>query len=66
MDNIRLPRHVIDRLENRWAARLQQEEAETWRSGRNRSIQSRDLQTAAARVIPVVLKRARGPNTQPA
>jgi hypothetical protein len=26
MDNIRLPRHVIDRLENRWAARLQQQE----------------------------------------
>ena len=25
MDDIRLPRHVIDRLENRWASRLQQD-----------------------------------------
>jgi hypothetical protein len=24
MDDIRLPRHVIDRLEHRWANRLQQ------------------------------------------
>jgi hypothetical protein len=60
MDNIRLPRHVIDRLENRWAGRLKQE-AKTWSSGGNRPVQARHFQTDAARVIPVMLKRARGP-----
>lgn len=29
MEDIRLPRHVIDRLENRWASRLQQD-ARAW------------------------------------
>jgi hypothetical protein len=29
MDNIQLPRHVIDRLEHRWANRLQQD-ANAW------------------------------------
>jgi hypothetical protein len=65
MDNIRLPRHVIDRLENRWAARLQQQ-GRSWRSGGNKPVQTRHVQTDAARVIRVVLKRARGPNAPPA
>jgi hypothetical protein len=42
MDNIRLPLHVIDRLENRWAGRPQQE-------AKTRRFQSRHLQTKTAR-----------------
>ena len=35
MDDIRLPRHVIDRLEHRWATRLQQD-AKAWSSERDK------------------------------
>ena len=59
MDDIRLPRHVIDRLENRWASRLQQD-ARAWRGDRTRSLESRYVQTDGARAIPVTVKRARG------
>jgi hypothetical protein len=40
VDDIQLPRHVIDRLEHRWAKRLKQDaKAMGWREGhRGRSI----------------------------
>lgn len=58
MRDIKLPRHVIDRLENRWASRLQQD-ARAWSSDKARPFQSRHVRTDDARVIPVTVKRAR-------
>jgi hypothetical protein len=57
MENVRLPRHAIDRLETRWAGRLRQE-VKAWSGSRRRS--ARQMQTDGARVIPVIVKRARG------
>ena len=58
MEDIRLPRHVIDRLENRWASRLQQD-ARAWRGDRTRPLVSRHVQTQGDRLIPVTVKRNR-------
>jgi hypothetical protein len=58
MEDIRLPRHVIDWLENRWASRLQQD-ARAWSSDRARPFQSRHVQTGDGRTVPVAVKRAR-------
>jgi hypothetical protein len=57
MEDIRLPRHVIDRLENRWASRLQQD-AKTWSSERSGSVPLRHVQSGP-RGIPVTARRAR-------
>jgi len=57
MEDVRLPRHVIDRLETRWAGRLRQE-VKAWSGGRKRS--AHQVLTDGARVIPVIVKRARG------
>jgi len=57
MEDIQLPRHVIDRLENRWASRLQQD-ARAWSSARL-GPSSPHVQTNGARIIPVTVKRAR-------
>jgi hypothetical protein len=57
MDDIRLPRHVIDRLEHRWANRLQQD-AKSW-SERGRSVRLRHVQSNGPRDIPVTIRRAR-------
>ena len=57
MDDMRLPRHVIDHLEHRWANRLQQD-AKTWSSERARSVRLRHVQTYGPR-IPVTVRRAR-------
>lgn len=59
MEDIKLPGHVIDRLENRWASRLQQA-ASVWSSDKARPFESRrHVRTDGARVIPVTVKRAR-------
>jgi hypothetical protein len=58
MEDIRLPRHVIDRLEHRWASRLQQA-AKAWNIDRRRSMQARHVQIDGSSAIPVVAKRAR-------
>ena len=58
MEDIKLPRHVIDRLENRWASRLQQD-ASAWSSDKARPFESRHVRSDGARVIPVTVKRAR-------
>jgi hypothetical protein len=58
MDDILLPRHVIDRLEHRWAARLQQD-AEAWSSERDRSLRLRPAQSCGPRGIPVTVRRSR-------
>jgi hypothetical protein len=63
MEDMRLPRHVIDRLEHRWASRLQQD-AKVWSSDRNRPFQTRHVQTDVVRAIPVIVKRARGANAK--
>jgi hypothetical protein len=55
MDDIRLPRHVIDRLEHRWASRLQQD-AKAWR---DRSVRQRHVQSFGPRGIPVTVRRSR-------
>ena len=44
MDDIQLPRHVIDRLEHRWANRLQQD-AKAWSGERDSSVRSRHVQS---------------------
>jgi hypothetical protein len=46
MHDIRLPRHVIDRLEYRWATRLQPD-AKAWNSERDRSVRPRPAVRAA-------------------
>ena len=56
MKDIRLPRHVIDRLEHRWANRLQQD-AKAWSGERGMSVQLRHVQSP--RDIPVIVRRAR-------
>jgi len=61
VDNLRLPRHVTDRLENRWAGRLRQE-AKAWSDRRKRP--ARQMQTAGNRVISVIFKRACGANAR--
>lgn len=58
MENTQMPRHVIDRLENRWASRLHQD-ARAWSNDKARPFESRHVQTDGARVIPVSVKRAR-------
>lgn len=58
MEDIKLPRHVIDRLEDRWASRLQQD-ARAWSSDKAKPFESRHVQTDGAGVIPVTVKRAR-------
>ena len=51
MEDIRLPRHVIDRLEHRWASRLQQD-VKSWSSDRSSPTHTRQVQTDGARAIP--------------
>ena len=58
MDDIRLPRHVINRLEHRWANRLQQD-GKAWSGDKARPFKSRHAQLDGARAIPVIVKRAR-------
>jgi hypothetical protein len=65
MEDIHLSRHVIDRLEYRWASRLQQD-AKTWSIDRNRPAHARHVHTDGARAIPVIVKRARGANAKTA
>ena len=43
MDDIRLPRHVIDRLERRWATRLQQD-TKAWSSEKDKTVRMRHVQ----------------------
>jgi hypothetical protein len=57
MDDIRLPRHVIDRLEHRWANRLQQD-AKAW-SERGRAVHLRHVLSDGPRDIPVTVRRTR-------
>ena len=58
MDDIRLPRHVIDRLEHRWANRLQQD-AKAWSGERGNSVRLRHVQSYGPRDIPVTVRRSR-------
>ena len=55
MDDILLPRYVIDRLEQRWAARLQQD-AEAWSSEKERSQRLRPAQSCGSRGIPITIR----------
>jgi hypothetical protein len=57
MDDILLPRHVIDRLEHRWTARLQQD-TKAWSSEKERSLRLRPAQ-CGPRGIPNTIKRSR-------
>ena len=58
MDDIQLPRHVIDRVEHRWANRLKQD-AKAWGGERGRSVRLRHVQSCGSRDIPVVVRRSR-------
>jgi len=58
MDDIQLPRHVIDRLEHRWANRLQQD-AKAWSGERGRSVRLQQVQSYGRRDIPVTVRRSR-------
>ena len=58
MDDIKLPRHVIDRLEHRWATRLQQD-AKACSGERGSAVRFRRVQSCGARDIPVTVIRSR-------
>ena len=58
MDDVQLPRHVIDRLEHRWANRLQQD-AKAWSGDRGSSVRLRHVQAYGPRDIPVTVRRSR-------
>jgi hypothetical protein len=58
MDDIQLPRHVIDPLEHRWANRLQQD-AKAWSGERGSSVRLRHEQSCGPRNIPVTVRRSR-------
>jgi hypothetical protein len=58
MGDIKLPRHVIDRLEHRWANRLQQD-AKAWGGERSRSVRLRHVRSNGPRDIPVTVRRSR-------
>jgi hypothetical protein len=58
MDDIQLPRHVIDRLEHRWPNRLRQD-AKAWSGERGSSVGLRHVQCFGPRDIPVTVRRAR-------
>ena len=58
MDDVKLPRHVIDRLEHRWGNRLQQD-AKAWSGERGSSVRFRRVQSCGARDIPVNVIRSR-------
>jgi hypothetical protein len=64
MNEIRLPKHVIHLLENRWANRLQQDLKE-WSGNRMRSVLFGHTQNHNARAIPsssiVVVHQTRPP-----
>jgi hypothetical protein len=53
MEDIRLPRHVIDRLEHRWASRLQQA-ARDCSIDRGRPMLARQVHIDGSRAKPVV------------
>jgi hypothetical protein len=61
MENICLPRYVIDRLEHRWASRLQQP-LNVRRSHESRTVQRRHA--GGTGTIPVIVKRRRAGNTK--
>ena len=54
MEDIRLPRHVIDRLEHRWARKLQHE-VKAWAS-KPRVVSGR-LDRGHSHSVPVLVKR---------
>jgi hypothetical protein len=54
MEDIKLPRHVIDRLENRWASRLQQDARA---SDKARLFEALHVRTDSARDVPFTVKR---------
>ena len=58
MDDRQLPRHVIDRLEHRWANRLQQD-AKAWSGERGGSDRLRHVQSYGPRETPVTIRRSR-------
>ena len=59
MDDIRLPKHVIAKAEQRWANKLQQE-AEAWSSRRPHGSQAGQLPRDKSRSTPLtVIKRPR-------
>jgi hypothetical protein len=58
MDDTRLARHVIDRLEHRWASRLQQD-AKAWTCDKSKSINRRHVQFSGRRELPGTVRRAR-------
>ena len=57
MEDIKLPRQVIDRLENRWASRLQQD-AKLWSVERGSSVRLRHVRSYGPRDIPVTVRRS--------
>jgi hypothetical protein len=52
MEDIQLPRHVIDRLENRWASRLQQD-ARAWSSDKAKPFKSGHVRFDALGLFPL-------------
>jgi hypothetical protein len=58
MEEIKLPRHVIDGVERRWMSRLEQA-AQAWKNDQRMSTASYLLTIGEGRHIPVVMRRTR-------
>jgi hypothetical protein len=60
MDDAKLPRHVLDKVERRWASRLARDAA-SWRSEKSIVPDRSAVVDRAGRVIPVTVRRAPAP-----
>ena len=56
MEDIKLPRQVIDRLEKRWAL---QQDLKAWSVERGSSVRLRHVRSYGPRDIPVTVRRSR-------
>jgi hypothetical protein len=56
MSELSLPKHVAERLERRWAARLAREAA-AWRSGKASSATTSEIVDRKGRPVPVTFRR---------
>ena len=60
MDDAKLPRHVLDKVERRWASRLARDAA-SWRSEKPNVADRSAVIDQAGRMIPVTVKRTPAP-----
>ena len=56
MSDLLFPKHVAERLERRWAARLARD-ASAWRSEKPSAMMMREIVDRKGRLVPVAFKR---------